>query len=234
MKARIVSIPGSMQIPACRVREDSPHLRQLWKLWEGTNKPPEIGLRKIRAFSEREMETREITLRSGLAFDVTTTATILLRIIETMEAGRPSYCSSFVRSGRMTAPETRLFVSFLDLLEYMRKDLTAGQSNANLVLSEQGILIRPRKVAVAVVPCGGGTWSTTRGVYVLSHRCIDLGRMMILNGRPDIVKEIIAIEARYEAGREGGPYEYSKEKGTKTSLTQLWKTELRNASYDMD
>lgn len=180
------------------------------------------------------MEAREITLRSGLAFDVTTTATILLRVIETMKAGRPSYCTSFVRSGRIIAPETRLFVSFLDLLEYMKKDFTAGQSDADLVLSNQGILIRPRKVAVAMVPEGGGTWSTIRGVYVLNHRYIDIGRIIILNSRPDIVREIIAVEAAGEVQREGSPYEGSKIRNARISMMHKWRTEVRMASYGTD
>ncbi len=236
-KHRMLSLPGNAHMPACRVGEGSRYVERLWRLaWEGAEKQPEIGIRRIRAFSERDMEAREITLRSGLAFDVTTTATILLRIIETMETGKPSYCSSFVRSGRVMVPETRLFVSFLDLLGYMKKDLAAGQSDAGILLSKQGIQVRPRKVAVAVVPGGGGTLREGLGyaVYVLNHQAISLGRMIMLNGRPDIVNEIIRIEAQYEAGRPGGPYEGSDARSAKISITHLWRTEVRIASYDTD
>lgn len=237
MRAKFLYIPGNAHMPACRVREDSRHAEKLWKLaWEGAEKQPEIGTRRIRAFSERDMEAREITLHSGLAFDVTTTATMLLRIIETMEAGKPSYCSSFVRSGRVMVPETRLFISFLDLLEYMRKDLTAGQSDAGILLSRQGIQVRPRKVAVATAPGGGGTLRESLGHrdYVLNHQGIRLGRIIMLNSRPDIVNEIIRIEAQYEAGRPGGRYEDSDARSAKISMTHLWRTEVRVASYDTD
>jgi len=233
MKARFLSIPGNAHMPACRVREGSRHAERLWKLaWEGAKKQPEMEPRRIRAFSEMEMDAMEITLRSGLAFDFTTTATILLRIIETMEAGRPSYSSSLMHKGKAIAPETRLFISFLDLLEHMKKDPPAGQSDAGLILKKQGILIRPRKVAVAVVPEGGGTWSQARGLYLLNHRCIGIGRVIILNSNPDIVREIIRIEAAQAAGREGGPYEDSKPRDAMSSMMHRWRTEVRIASYD--
>ena len=231
---RFLSFPGNAHMPACRVREDSPHLRRLWNLaWRAMERQPVMEPRAIRAFDERDMETRELRLRSGFAFEATTTATILLRVVETMGSGKPCYSSYQRGSGASARPETRLFLSLLGLLEHMRKDIPYGQSDAGTLLKEQGILIRPRKVAIAVVPVGGGTWSPSRGVYLLNHTGIGIGKILMLNGRPDIVREIIRIEAAYEAGREGGPYEYSNEKNARISLMHLWQREVRMASYDM-
>ncbi|HNT60799.1 MAG TPA: hypothetical protein PKJ97_02370 [Candidatus Bilamarchaeaceae archaeon] len=217
-RPRMLAYPGSACLPAFRMREDSPHFRRLAKVaWRLMEANVEVGERSVRAFTAA---AGGMVLRfpAGLGFDLTNTATILLRAVEGGRAAR--YCSS-----RGTEPgHVRLFVSLRKLLEYMRTDPPAGDFDAALKLEAEGILIRPRTVAVAAIPPRNGTYYEHSGTYS-SDGFLPLGRMIILNSSPATVREIIRLEAV-------GAGDAEEKRRESASLMRLWRKELRMASYE--
>ncbi|MFA5412298.1 MAG: hypothetical protein WC350_03060 [Candidatus Micrarchaeia archaeon] len=233
---RTMAFPGNIHLPACRVREGSPHLKTYARfIWRLKDSQPEIGASAVRARNGDGGE-RVIDLPSGLVFESTTTATILLRVIDALRMrSKPAYFSRTDRAGRDLVLETRFFVSFGELLAHMKKDFPAGEPGASERLAAEGVLIRPRKVAIAAIPNGGGEYCELGGrrTYLVRGNGIDIGKIMILNGSMDLVREIIQLEAEASATQEGNGR--SRElKGIRRSLLYDWKTELRVASYDTD
>lgn len=213
----MLAYPGSACLPAFRMREDSRHFRRLarvaWRLMEAR---AEMGRRRVTALGPSMERLGRVEFPSGFGFDLTDTATLLLRVVEA-PGKRAEYFTSRI-NGRV---ETRLFATFGKLLGHMRTDPPVGEFNAMELLREQGIMIRARKTAIAAIPGSGGAYSEHCGTYTMDCG-IGLGRTMMLNSSPGTVREIIRMEALSSGG---GARE-------RDSMVRKWRRELRMASYD--
>lgn len=205
-RARFLSFPGTAHIPACRVREDSPHLKKFRRLANDIrDRIPDIERSRLRAYNGGRPAVLEA--RTGLMFNVTHTSTILKRIVEGMEGGgRPRFWNIEIETPAGIGKGTAMLPSFWGMVALMSKDLPGTGLDDMMDLEEQGVLVRSRKVPVAIRARPGGVLEES-GLYVLDATVPARDVVMLCaSGAAGLLSEIIRIEAGYEASREGSRF----------------------------
>lgn len=206
---RLLSFPGTAHIPACRVRFDSPHFGKFRKLARRLcDRIPDIESGRLRAYEEE----RRIWLpkRTGLMFNVSYTSSILRSIISSMDGGgRPAFQNRVFGRGKSELPATFMLPSFWDMVMLMREDSSSQGLTDMMDLEEKGVLVRSRKVPIAIRASPGGLYAKDEiEVYTLVGKPVPMNYVVMLSasGADGLVREIIKLEAQYEASRKGGRF----------------------------
>ncbi len=206
---RLLSFPGTAHIPACRVRFDSQHFGKFRKLARRLyDRIPDIESGRLRA---HEGERRIwLPKRTGLMFNVSYTSSILRSIITSMDGGgKPAFQNHAFRAGDSELPATVMLPSFWDMIMLMKEDSSGQGLEDMMALEEDGVLVRSRKVPIAVRAGPGGLYAKgTVELYTLVGKPVPMDDVIMLSssGAAGLVREIIKLEAQYEASREGGHF----------------------------
>lgn len=221
---RALAFPGSAHIPACRVRSDSPHFEKFRRLSRKlADCIPHIEPGELKAFEEGKKIA--LRVRTGLMFHMSYTSTILRRVLETMEAGgRPGFYDRIIDEGGAGRMSTTMMPSFWDMLMLMRDELINNGLGDMIALEEQGVLVRSRKVPIAIrAPPGGFHTKDGTELYAVVGKPVPIRDVIMLgsSGAAGLLKEIIRAEARHEAMREGGPFSGRSESSVRGLM--LWR-----------
>lgn len=206
---RLLSFPGTAHIPACRVRFDSPHFGKFRKLARRLyDRIPDIESGRLGAYEgERRIWLQK---RTGLMFNVSYTSSILRSIILSMdEGGKPAFHNRIFQGEDAGLPATVMLPSFWEMVMLMRDDSSGQGLEDMMALEEKGVLVRSRKVPIAVRARPGGLYAKDEiEVYTLVGRPVPIDNVVMLSasGADGLVREIIKLEAQYEATREGGRF----------------------------
>jgi len=170
---RFLSFPGTAQMPACRVRRDSPHF---WKFRKLANRIrdhiPNIEAAELRVARAEGAAT--LHARAGLVFGATYTSTILRRVVESMEGGgRPSFFGGEIETAMGPARGTMVVPSFWEMVVLMREDFTNSGFCDMVVLEDEGVLVRTRKVPIAI-SVQRAAFSPKTGWHAVSCRALSL------------------------------------------------------------
>lgn len=160
-------------MPACRVRRDSPHF---WKFRKLANRIrdhiPDIEAAELRVARAEGAAT--LHARAGLVFGATYTSTILRRVVESMEGGgRPSFFGGEIETAMGPARGTMVVPSFWEMVVLMREDFTNSGFCDMVVLEDEGVLVRTRKVPIAI-SVQRAAFSPKTGWHAVSCRALSL------------------------------------------------------------
>jgi hypothetical protein len=233
---RALSFPGTAHIPACRVREDSPHIKKFQRLARDIrDRIPDIERGELKAFTEDKPVA--LIARTGLMFDVAHTSTILKRIVASMgEGGRPSFYNREMEIPGGIVKGTAMMPSFWGMVRLMAEDAPNTGIDDMMDLEEQGVLVRSRKAPIAIrAPPGGLCLEEEGSLYLLPNMAVPMKDVIMLctSGAAGLLAEIIKVEAGYEAAREGSPFCGQKEAKIRGMMSRKFRYEVFMSLKDM-
>jgi len=235
MKA--LAFPGTAHIPACRVREDSPHF---WKFKRLANKLfdtiPDIEAGTLKAYDNGAQIS--LPVRTGLMFNISYTSTIIRRIVESMNGGRkPGFHNKVLTNGDTEMKATVMLPSFWDMIALMRNETENKGFEDMMALEEQGVLVRSRIVPIAIkAPACGFYTREEREIYLAAGELIPIRDIIMLSasGAAGLLKEIIKVEAIYEAARKGGNFQGQPWGRAREAITKKFRYEVLMSLKDVE
>jgi len=233
---RVLSFPGTAHIPACRVRSDSPHFGKFRRLANDIrDRIPDIESFELRASCGEKAVV--VPVRTGLMFDVTYTSTILKRVVEAMGGrGKPSFYGEEMETAGGPVKCTSIVPSFWEMVMLMREDFQNNGFEDMMALEEQGVLVRSRKVPVAIRALGGNICMDTGSAayFILGQLPIKDVVMLNTSGAAGLLAEIIKIEAEYESTREGGHFFGNREAAARRVMANKFRYEMQMSFSDTE
>lgn len=235
--ARFLSFPGTVHIPACRVREDSPHFGKFKRLANDIrDRIPDIEAGELRAYENEALIS--LPVRTGLMYNVSYTSTIIGRMVESMEGrGKPGFHNRVIRKEDLEAKAAFMLPAFWDMIRLMRDERENRGFEDMVALEEQGVLVRSRLVPIAIkAPECGFYAGKEQEVYLSVGKLIPIKDVIMLgaSGAAGLLREIIRVEAHYEAGREGGHFFGQPEGRVRVAIANKFRYEVRMSLKDVE
>ncbi|MCX6768925.1 MAG: hypothetical protein NTY83_03765 [Candidatus Micrarchaeota archaeon] len=234
---RILSFPGTVHMPSCRVRSDSPHFGKFKGLANDIrDRIPDIETRELKAFCEEKAIV--LPMRTGLMFDVTYTSTILKRVVESMRGKeKPAFYNKEIPTPEGPIKGTVMMPSFWEMVMLMREDFQNTGFEDMMALEEEGVLVRSRKVPIAIrAPAGGLCMEDNPNIYLVPGKAVPIRDVVMLStsGAAGLLAEIIKVEAGYESTREGGPFFGHKEGVVRGMMLRKFRYEVQMSLSDTE
>ncbi len=235
--ARFLSFPGTAHIPACRVREDSPHFGKFRRLANRLcDAIPDIEAGELRAYENEALIS--LPVRTGLMYNISYTPTIIRRIVESMGGrGRPCFHNRLIRKDDEEFKGTFMLPAFWDMIKMMRDERENRGFEDMMALEEQGVLVRSRLVPIAIRAPECGFYATEeQEVYLSVGSPIPIKNVIMLgaSGAAGLLKEIIRAEAHYEAGRAGGHFFGQPEGRIRAAIANKFRYEVMMSLKDVE